>query len=145
VYDGKSYSYDEMQYKPIIYEGDYDEDKESNYDQYNNNENNYNDNKYHHSKDTNINDNYAYSNTDKNAQYGNNYNNYNKDVNGNEKIEFIQNVLECLFKPPIIYVVWRDNTPGNFDIFFSRSTDNGGTFSQPDNISENTCSSVSHR
>ena len=27
-----------------------------------------------------------------------------------------------------VYVVWADNTPGNFDIYFKRSTDNGATF-----------------
>ena len=37
-----------------------------------------------------------------------------------------------------VYVVWYDNTPGNFDIFFAFSTDNGLTFSTPDNLSENT-------
>ena len=34
-----------------------------------------------------------------------------------------------------VYVVWRDDTPGNFDIFFAFSTDNGQTFSTPDNLS----------
>ena len=28
-----------------------------------------------------------------------------------------------------VYVVWEDDTPGNFDIFFAVSTDNGQTFS----------------
>ena len=32
-------------------------------------------------------------------------------------------------------MVWRDDTPGNFDIFFAFSTDNGQTFSTPDNLS----------
>jgi hypothetical protein len=36
-----------------------------------------------------------------------------------------------------IGVVWIDTTPGNFDIFFSRSTDGGSTFSVPKNISNN--------
>jgi len=35
-----------------------------------------------------------------------------------------------------VYVVWYTVT-GNFDIFFSRSTDGGLTFSEPENISEN--------
>jgi hypothetical protein len=35
-------------------------------------------------------------------------------------------------------VIWTDNTPGNNDIFFAFSTDNGQTFSTPDNLSENT-------
>ena len=33
-------------------------------------------------------------------------------------------------------MVWEDDTPGNFDIFFAVSTDNGQTFSTPDNLSE---------
>ncbi len=43
-----------------------------------------------------------------------------------------------------VYVVWRDGTPtsGNFDIFFSFSHDGGQTFSEPDNLSNNTGFSV---
>ena len=42
-----------------------------------------------------------------------------------------------------MYVVWQDDTPGNFDIFFARSTDGGLTFSEPpENLSENTGSST---
>ncbi len=37
-----------------------------------------------------------------------------------------------------VYVVWHDDTPGNFDIFFARSTNGGLTFSEPENLSENT-------
>ena len=37
-----------------------------------------------------------------------------------------------------VYVVWQDATPGNNDIFFARRTDGGLTFSDPENISENT-------
>ena len=37
-----------------------------------------------------------------------------------------------------VYVVWEDSTPGNQDIFFAFSTNNGQTFSTPDNLSENT-------
>ncbi|MDQ4073534.1 MAG: glycoside hydrolase [Thermoproteota archaeon] len=36
-----------------------------------------------------------------------------------------------------VYVVWIDNTSGNFEIFFSRSTDGGNTFSSPVNLSSN--------
>ena len=36
-----------------------------------------------------------------------------------------------------VYVVWLDNTPGVSDVFFSRSTDGGETFSTPLNISQN--------
>jgi hypothetical protein len=38
-----------------------------------------------------------------------------------------------------VYVVWQDdtNSPGNDDIFFSRSTDSGATFSSPVNIRQN--------
>ncbi len=42
-----------------------------------------------------------------------------------------------------INVVWRDNTPGSRDIFFSRSTDGGATFSAPKNLSSNAGSSSS--
>ena len=34
-----------------------------------------------------------------------------------------------------VYVVWTDNSPGNFDIFFIKSTDGGNTFSKPMNLS----------
>ena len=36
-----------------------------------------------------------------------------------------------------VYIVWRDTTPGNADIFFSRSTDNGMTFENNVNLSNN--------
>ncbi|HEX5893180.1 MAG TPA: sialidase family protein [Nitrososphaeraceae archaeon] len=36
-----------------------------------------------------------------------------------------------------IYVVWRDNSSGNDDIYFSSSADNGTTFSSPKNLSTN--------
>ena len=40
-----------------------------------------------------------------------------------------------------MYIVWADETPlpdpGNDDILFVRSINNGQTFSDPDNISEN--------
>jgi S1-C subfamily serine protease len=35
----------------------------------------------------------------------------------------------------IVYVVWTDNSPRNFDIFFIKSTDGGNTFSKPLNLS----------
>ncbi|MGA9151976.1 MAG: PDZ domain-containing protein, partial [Candidatus Nitrosopolaris sp.] len=35
----------------------------------------------------------------------------------------------------IVYVVWTDNSPGNFDIFFIKITDGGNTFSKPLNLS----------
>ncbi|MGD1836239.1 MAG: sialidase family protein [Nitrososphaeraceae archaeon] len=55
-----------------------------------------------------------------------------------QKIDkILDNIIECLFSNPTIYVVWRDNTLENSDIFFSASTDNGQTFSEPDNISDN--------
>jgi hypothetical protein len=42
-----------------------------------------------------------------------------------------------------INVIWNDNTPGNLEIFFARSTDLGTTFSAPKNISHNTGASFS--
>ena len=38
-----------------------------------------------------------------------------------------------------IYVVWHDLTPGNFDVFYKRSTNGGATFTEPiKNLSSNT-------
>ena len=36
-----------------------------------------------------------------------------------------------------IYVVWRDNSSGNDDIYFSSSVDNGTTFNDIENLSNN--------
>ena len=36
-----------------------------------------------------------------------------------------------------VYVVWRDNTPGNFDILYRRSTDGGSSFSSTANLRNN--------
>ncbi len=41
-----------------------------------------------------------------------------------------------------INVVWLDNTPGNFAVFFSRSSDGGATFSSPKNIGSNNSSNT---
>src|SRR6266576_211270 len=41
-----------------------------------------------------------------------------------------------------IYVVWLDNSPGNNSVFFSRSLDEGATFSSPLNLSNNPGGSV---
>ena len=42
-----------------------------------------------------------------------------------------------------VYVVWQDDTPGNNDIFFAVSNNNGQTFSTPvDNLSENMGDSI---
>ncbi|HKW87592.1 MAG TPA: PKD domain-containing protein [Candidatus Acidoferrales bacterium] len=41
-----------------------------------------------------------------------------------------------------INVAWEDNTPGNQDIFYSRSTDSGATFSSPLNISNDSGMSI---
>ena len=42
-----------------------------------------------------------------------------------------------------VYVTWQDNTPGNFDIFFAASTDNGQTFTNPPlNLSNSTGDSL---
>jgi LVIVD repeat len=36
-----------------------------------------------------------------------------------------------------VYVVWQDNTPGNYDIFFKHSSDNGNSFAPVLNLSNN--------
>ena len=40
------------------------------------------------------------------------------------------------------FVVWADNTPGNTDVFFRRSTDNGATWMTIVNLSKNSGTSV---
>ena len=42
-----------------------------------------------------------------------------------------------------INIVWEDNTPGYFAVFFSRSTDGGATFSTPQNLSNSPAGSSS--
>ena len=43
-----------------------------------------------------------------------------------------------------VYVVWQDDTPGNIDIFYRRSTDGGDSFTELiKNLSSNTRSSFS--
>jgi len=42
-----------------------------------------------------------------------------------------------------LLVVWEDQTPGYSDVFFSKSTDSGATFSDPINISNSTYDSYS--
>jgi hypothetical protein len=42
-----------------------------------------------------------------------------------------------------INVVWEDDSPGNLDVFFSRSTDGGTTFSSPINLSTDAADSAS--
>ena len=36
-----------------------------------------------------------------------------------------------------VYVVWRDNTPGSYDILYRRSTDGGASFGSTVNLSNN--------
>ena len=36
-----------------------------------------------------------------------------------------------------VYVVWQDNTTGNYDIFFTHSSDNGSSFAPVRNLSNN--------
>ncbi|HMK32253.1 MAG TPA: hypothetical protein VK431_01375, partial [Nitrosopumilaceae archaeon] len=40
-----------------------------------------------------------------------------------------------------VYVVWMDDTPGNYDVFVAKSTDNASTFGKPVNVSNNTSDS----
>jgi len=60
----------------------------------------------------------------------------------------ISNSMSKSFHPQILsdkenlYVVWTDESPGNRDIFFSKSNDGGMTFSNTVNLSNNTGSSL---
>ena len=40
-----------------------------------------------------------------------------------------------------VYVAWMDDTPGNYDVFVAKSTDNASTFGTPVNVSNNTSDS----
>jgi len=42
-----------------------------------------------------------------------------------------------------VYVVWRDNTPGNNEVFYRRSIDGGASFGSTVNLSNNDGSSTS--
>ena len=59
-------------------------------------------------------------------------------------INISNNTGDSFFSPQIaaignnVYVTWRDNTPGNFDIFFVASTNNGTSFGIPLNVSNST-------
>ena len=61
----------------------------------------------------------------------------------------LSNNIGTSFSPQIatlgnnVYVTWRDNTPGNDDIFFAASNNNGTSFGTPINLSNNTGSSFS--
>ena len=58
---------------------------------------------------------------------------------GNPRICTIDNVLvQQNVVDNNVYVVWSESIPGNSDIFFARSADNGQTFNSPQNISQNT-------
>jgi hypothetical protein len=56
----------------------------------------------------------------------------------------ISNNIDDSFAPQIaaigsnVYVTWEDDTPGNRDIFFAASNNNGTSFSTPINLSNNT-------
>ena len=40
-----------------------------------------------------------------------------------------------------VHVVWHDDTPGNFEIYYKRSTDGGSTWTAPQRLSWNTVDS----
>jgi len=44
---------------------------------------------------------------------------------------------QLIVKGENVYVVWKDESPGNSEIFFSKSTDGGITFEDPSNLSNN--------
>ena len=41
-----------------------------------------------------------------------------------------------------VSVVWVDDSTGNAEAYYSRSTDNGGTFSEPINVSRITLEAI---
>ena len=61
----------------------------------------------------------------------------------NLELQFVPEVINngyivtCSLNNLLIYVTWVDNTPGNGEIFFAAINDNGTTFDNPINISNN--------
>ena len=49
----------------------------------------------------------------------------------------LQSCLKLLRRAINVYVVWQDNTTGNYDIFFTHSSDNGSSFAPIRNLSNN--------
>ena len=56
--------------------------------------------------------------------------------NSKGKSNIVRDTEIAAFKDNI-YVVWYDDSAGNYDVFFARSTDNEMTFNQPINLSQN--------
>jgi hypothetical protein len=61
--------------------------------------------------------------------------NWSQPVNISYPLEYSGSPAIAMDSSGNINVVWNDRTPGNLDIFFSRSTDGGETWSQAVNIS----------
>jgi hypothetical protein len=73
---------------------------------------------------------------------------YDKGANFEDEINLSNNAGGSAFPQVAIsgsnvYVVWEDTTLGNADVFFTRSTDNGATFGNAINLSNNAGGSFS--
>jgi hypothetical protein len=62
---------------------------------------------------------------------------FGKTINLSDNPKSSTNFPEISVSGKNVYVVWDDDTPGNFDIFFRRSTDGGKTFGKTINLSNN--------
>ena len=131
-----------LDYSKGDYSYEYPNKEEQYYDNYDNNDYNEVDNLYNYDSNYDYIDTYSYYNDNyeyDEYEYGYDYEyDYNYELDEQTKQQIIQNILNCLFgQIPEVLVVWMDNTFGNFDIFSSKSTDGGETFSTPENISNN--------
>jgi hypothetical protein len=69
--------------------------------------------------------------------------NWNQAVNVSNNTKTSRNPMVAVDSSGNINVVWHDYTPGNYEIYFSRSIDNGVTWTPEVNISNNTENSFS--
>ena len=67
---------------------------------------------------------------------------FSSPLNVSNNSGFSQNAFLAIDAGANIDLAWEDGTPGNDDIFFSRSTDSGATFSVPLNLSNDTGLSI---
>ena len=73
--------------------------------------------------------------------------NFDEPINLSENIG--SSITPTIYSPPSqsadgnsVYVLWSDNSTGNFDVMLSKSNDGGVTFDEPINLSENIGSSI---
>jgi peroxiredoxin len=59
-------------------------------------------------------------------------------LSNNNGSAFFPRIAQSLVNSSDVYVVWADNSTGNMNVFFKRSTDGGATFDKTINLSNDT-------